>query len=112
MQLADKYGLSAAVARRKAGLPPIVHRTSSSDNTSLDKGGVQSITVAPSEAKCIEDVEVLDAAELFSEEPDLCRITRLEQRLMQIDTQPIFTADVYPRHKHLVVKMSMIYFIT
>ena len=53
-----------------------------------------------------DEIEVLDSAELFSKEPDLCSITRLEQRLMQIDTQPIFTADVYPRHKHLVVKRS------
>lgn len=106
MQLADKYGLSAAVARRKAGLPPLIQRTTTSDNASIDKSGGQAIAVAPSEAKCIEDIEVLDSVELFSKEPDLCRITRLEQRLMQIDTQPIFTADVYPRHKHLVVKRS------
>ena len=106
MQLADKYGLSAAVARRKAGLPPILQRTSTTDNTSIEKSTGQTISVAPSEAKCIEEIEVLDSSELFSDEPDLCRITRLEQRLMQIDTQPILTADVYPRHKHLVVKRS------
>ena len=105
MQLADKYGLSAAVARRKAGLPPIIQRAPSSDSTG-EKNAGQAISVAPSEAKSIEDVEVLDSTDLFSKEPDLCRITRLEQRLMQIDTQPSFTADVYPRHKHLVVKRS------
>ena len=33
MQLADKYGLSAAVARRKAGLPPIIQRAPTSDST-------------------------------------------------------------------------------
>ena len=105
MQLADKYGLSAAVARRKAGLPPIIQRAPTSDGTG-EKGGGQAISVAPSEAKSIEDIELLDSNDLFSKEPDLCRITRLEQRLMQIDTQPCFTADVYPRHKHLVVKRS------
>ena len=106
MQLADKYGLSAAVARRKSGLPPLLHRTSTSDHASLDKSGGQPISVAPSEAKSIEEIEVLDSEELFSEEPDLCRVTRLDQRLMQLDTQPILTAEVYPRHKHLVVKRS------
>jgi len=105
MQLADKYGLSAAVARRKAGLPPIIQRAPSADGTG-EKGSGQAVSVAPSEAKSIEDIEVLDSTDLFSKEPDLCRITRLEQRLMQIDTQPCFTADVYPRHKHLVVKRS------
>ena len=105
MQLADKYGLSAAVARRKAGLPPIIQRAPSADGAG-EKGSGQAVSVAPSEAKSIEDVEVLDSTDLFSKEPDLCRITRLEQRLMQIDTQPCFTADVYPRHKHLVVKRS------
>lgn len=105
MQLADKYGLSAAVARRKAGLPPIIQRAPTSDSTG-EKNSGQAISVAPSEAKSIEDVEELDSTELFSKEPDLCRITRLEQRLMQIDTQPSLTADVYPRHKHLVVKRS------
>ena len=109
MQLADKYGLSAAVARRKAGLPPIVQRSpAATDNTSFEgaKTGGQAVSVAPSQAKCIEEVEVLDMAELFAKTPDLCRTTRLEQRLMQIDSQPISTADVYPRHKHLVVKRS------
>jgi len=106
MQLADKYGLSAAVARRKAGLPPIIQRNSTSDTSTLEKSGGKSISVAPSEAKQIEDIEVLDSTDLFSKEPDLCTISRLEQRLMQIDTQPALTADVYPRHKHLVVKRS------
>ena len=106
MQLADKYGLSAAVARRKAGLPPIIQRNSTSDSSTLEKSGGKSISVAPSEAKQIEDIEVLDSTDLFSKEPDLCTISRLEQRLMQIDTQPALTADVYPRHKHLVVKRS------
>ena len=63
MQLADKYGLSAAVARRKAGLPPIIQRAPSADGTG-EKGSGQAVSVAPSEAKSIEDIEVLDSTDI------------------------------------------------
>ena len=74
----------------------------------LIKGGNQAgnVSVAASGAKHIDEIEVLDVTEIFTKMPDLCSTTRLEQRLMQIDTQPHMTKDVYPRHKHLVVKRS------
>ena len=100
MQLADRYGLSgsSAMARRKAGLPPMSLRGSGDDSSA--------VSAAPSEAKDIDEVESVDYKELFSTPIDLCRTTNLSQRLMQLDTQPEKMADVYPRHKHLVVKRS------
>ena len=70
------------------------------------------------QAKSIEEVEEAESLykELFSsptsdgsfgaEFVDLCKTTTIGQRLTQVDTQPENMADVYPRHKHLVVKRS------
>lgn len=109
MQLADRYGLTgaSAMARRKAGLPPMSAlslSSSASDNMTETGGGVGA---APSQAKTIEDVEAQDCIkDLFADCVDLCRTTTVDQRLSQVDTQPEMMAGVYPRHKHLVVKRS------
>ena len=98
MQLADRYGLTgaSAMARRKAGLPPMTTGGS----------GDSDVNAAPSQAVGIEEVEGPDCIkDLFTTEVDLCRgSTTVDQRLSQADTQPTTMADVYPRHKHLVVK--------
>ena len=101
MQLADKYGMGSS--RRKAGLPPL-HSLKG-----LSAGGddAKGISIAPSEAKDIEEVESeIDFKDVFVEPVDLFRTTRLDQRLMQLDIQPTKSSEVYPRHKHLVVKRS------
>ena len=51
MQLTDKYGLSAAVARKRAGLPPL-HNLSIKGNQETSSTGAQ-VAVAPSESKSI-----------------------------------------------------------
>ena len=98
MQLADRYGLTgaSAMARRKAGLPPM---------SSGGGGGDSDVNAAPSQAVSIDEVEGTDCIkDLFTTDIDLCRATSVDQRLNQADTQPTTMADVYPRHKHLVVK--------
>jgi len=106
MQLADRYGLSgaSAMARRKAGLPPLASMRAGGGGDHLDANAAAA--AAPSEAKDIEEVESVDFKELFSTPVDLCRTTKIGQRMSQLDTQPDKMADVYPRHKHLVVKRS------
>ena len=76
------------------------------------------VVVSHTQAKSIEEVEEAESLykELFSsptsdgsfgaEFVDLCKTTTIGQRLTQVDTQPENMADVYPRHKHLVVKRS------
>ena len=67
MQLTDKYGLSAAVARKRAGLPPLHSLSLKSGQENAGAGG--QVNLAPCEAKNIEDVEVLPIDELFSDKP-------------------------------------------
>ena len=102
MQLTDKYGLSAAVARKRAGLPPL-------HNLSLKSGQENAggqVTIASSEPKNIEDVEVLPTDELYGECVNLTKITSLDQRLVQLDVQPSASKDLFPRHKYLMIKRS------
>ena len=93
MQLSDKYGLTAAVARRRAGLPPL---TSSlpygikEGNDGADGDGKQA-EPAPAVAKDISEIEVLDEEAIFGAEgaedvagPDLRVINGLMQRLAQV----------------------------
>lgn len=53
----------------------------------------------------IEEVEVLPE-DLFEKEVDLCSVTSLDQRLLNLDAQPESMSDVFPRHKHLMIKRS------
>ena len=106
MQLTDKYGLSAAVARKRAGLPPL-HSLSLKPGQESPGGGGGQVTLAPCQAKNIEDVEVLPSDELFSETPVyLTQVTTLDQRLVQLDVQPVSSKDLFPRHKYLMIKRS------
>ena len=71
MQLTDKYGLSAAVARKRAGLPPLHSLSLKSGQESVpggggSGGGVQ-VSLAPCQAKNIEEIEVLPIDELFGD---------------------------------------------
>ena len=71
MQLTDKYGLSAAVARKRAGLPPLHSLSLKSGQESVSggagSGGGAQVNLAPCQAKNIEEIEVLPIDELFGD---------------------------------------------
>merc|ERR1712141_511442 len=101
MQLTDKYGLSAAVARRRAGLPPLHSLTGKS--TSQEGNG--QVPLAPAESKMVDEIEKFDLETMLTP-VDLSSIATLEQRLAQIDIQPESVLELYPRHKYLMIKRS------
>ena len=105
MQLSDKYGLNTAMARKRAGLPPLTQQAGGAAAAVADPTG-QSVELTPSEAVDISEVEVLPEAELFEKPVDLCQVTDLQQRFQQMETQPSGVRDVFPRHKHLMIKRS------
>lgn len=96
MQLTDKYGLSAAVARKRAGLPPLMHKQ--------DQGQGQ-VAMAPASAKKIQDIETLPSEAAF-EPLDLTQVTHLDQRLAQLDIQSPISKELFPKHKYLMIKRS------
>ena len=53
----------------------------------------------------IDEIEVLPE-DLYDHEVDLTKVTTLEQRLVQLDIQPVATKDLFPRHKYLMIKRS------
>ncbi len=105
MQLSDKYGLTATMARRRAGLPPIAAGSSGSPFGSPGLDTAKQAEPSPAEAVDIFEVEVLPE-DLFEKEVDLCSVTSLDQRLLNLDLQPEAMAAVFPRHKHLMIKRS------
>merc|ERR1712083_694241 len=45
--------------------------------------------------------------ELFSDKPvNMTQVTSLDQRLVQLDVQPVSSKDLFPRHKYLMIKRS------
>merc|ERR1719312_1052083 len=44
--------------------------------------------------------------ELLTEELSLCKVTKLDQRLGQMEGQPRDIKEMFPRHKHLMIKRS------
>merc|ERR1712032_865621 len=46
------------------------------------------------------------AMDLITEQLDLAKLTKLPQRLAQLETQPLEIGDIFPRHKHLMIKRS------
>ena len=103
MQLTDKYGLSATVARRRAGLPPLHSLTS---KPTPQEGNTGQVPLAPAESKMMEEVEKFDVESMFNDPVDLSSIATLEQRLAQIDIQPESVLKLFPRHKYLMIKRS------
>jgi len=105
MQLTDKYGLSATVARRRAGLPPLHSLTS---KPTPQEGNTGQVPLAPAESKMMEEVEKFDVESMFNHDDpvDLSSIATLEQRLAQIDIQPESVLKLFPRHKYLMIKRS------
>merc|ERR1719411_1174369 len=44
--------------------------------------------------------------DLITEQLELAKLTKLPQRLAQLETQPLEIGDIFPRHKHLMIKRS------
>lgn len=98
LQLSDKYGLTNVVARKRAGLPPL----------SLGPGREEvgrGVELAPAEAVALASLAE-PPMDLLTEALDLCRVTRLPQRLAHLEHQPEHINDIFPRHKHLMIKRS------
>ncbi|KAB7505713.1 Dynactin subunit 4 [Armadillidium nasatum] len=55
--------------------------------------------------EAVDEVEDLPS-EIFTDEINLSDVTSIEQRLAVPDRQPELTKDLYPLHKHLLVKKS------
>lgn len=91
----DKTGLTAAVLRKRIGLP---------ENVPLIQPKSQVKKVAPGQAE--ENVD--DFPEhLLTQPVNLLETTTLEQRLMQVDSQPMEINKIFPFQKMLVLKTSL-----
>ncbi|XP_059482923.1 dynactin subunit 4 isoform X1 [Neocloeon triangulifer] len=89
---AEKYGLSAAVARKRLS------------NLPQRENKVHQSTVEPS--KATEEVDQLPD-EVFFEPIRLSQITTVKQRLACPEVQPIDVSNLHPIHKSLLVKRSL-----
>jgi len=98
LQLSDKYGLTTVVARKRVGLPPLGPIGGRED---LGKP----VEICPAEAKSLDEEDDLPA-ELLTDELSFYKVTSLPQRFSQLDFQPETTSDIFPRHKHLMIKRS------
>merc|ERR1712218_744085 len=56
----------------------------------------------------MEEVEKFDVESMFNHDDpvDLSSIATLEQRLAQLESQPLEIGDLFPKHKHLMIKRS------
>ncbi|KAL7985826.1 hypothetical protein Chor_010992 [Crotalus horridus] len=57
-------------------------------------------------AQAVEEVEPLPE-DYYTRPVNLTEVTTLKQRLLQPDFQPICASQLYPRHKHLLIKRSL-----
>ncbi|TRY61406.1 hypothetical protein TCAL_03671 [Tigriopus californicus] len=103
MQLSDKYGVSSAVARKRAGLPPAAR--SQLETASGAEAGRNAVELAPSPAVAIEEVEVLPE-DLFTRPVVLSDVMALPARLSLLEQPPVMARDLYLKHKHLMIKRS------
>jgi len=98
LQLSDKYGLTNVVNRKRAGLPPL------SIGSGREELG-RPVEISPSEPVELDSEQDLPI-ELLTEPLDLCKVTQMTQRLAQLEVQPTTLADIFPKHKHLMIKRS------
>lgn len=92
LTLTDKTGLTAAIVRKRVGLP----------EQPVFRGNIKEVTPAVAKGT----VEELNP-NIFTKELNLCEVTTLEQRLLQPDWQPETVDLLFPVHKHLTVKRSL-----
>nr|CAD7425528.1 unnamed protein product [Timema monikensis] len=92
----DKFGLTAMVARKRAGLPPL------GGLAYKDDGGNAPEVLA---SIATEEVEQLPE-DIFTKPIDISKVTTLPQRLSQPDFQPLLTQGLLPVHKQFLIKRS------
>ncbi|CAL4082398.1 unnamed protein product [Meganyctiphanes norvegica] len=97
LSLSDKYSLSSVMSRKS--LSPI---SPFSPKVSLDES--QTSEVTPSEAT--EEIEGLPE-NIFIEEINLSSVSTIGQRMASPEWQPDHTSELYPLHKHILVKRSL-----
>lgn len=96
LHFSDKFGLTALMARKRAGLPPL-----GGVGIKDDTGCILELT--PSEAS--EDMEQLPD-DIFTKPVNLAQVTTLTQRLAQPEFQKELVSELFPAHKHLMIKRS------
>ncbi|NXP13920.1 DCTN4 protein, partial [Thinocorus orbignyianus] len=100
IHVVDKYGLGTRLQRQRPGAP-----ISALAGLSLKEGEDQKeIKIEPADA--VEEVEPLPE-DYYTRPINLTEVTTLRQRLLQPDFQPICASQLYPRHKHLLIKRSL-----
>ncbi|XP_029410089.1 dynactin subunit 4 isoform X2 [Nannospalax galili] len=100
LAFSDKYGLGTRLQRPRAGAS-----ISSLAGLSLKEGEDQKeIKIEPAQA--VDEVEPLPE-DYYTRPVNLTEVTTLQQRLLQPDFQPVCASQLYPRHKHLLIKRSL-----
>ncbi|XP_062943048.1 dynactin subunit 4 isoform X1 [Cynocephalus volans] len=100
IHVVDKYGLGTRLQRPRAGAS-----ISTLAGLSLKEGEDQKeIKIEPAQA--VDEVEPLPE-DYYTRPVNLTEVTTLHQRLLQPDFQPICASQLYPRHKHLLIKRSL-----
>merc|ERR1740131_804105 len=102
LHLSDKYGLSSVAARKRSGLSSLALGTGLTGGRE-DVG--RQVDVAPATAISLSEVSDLPT-QLLTDPLDLYNVTNLEQRFGQVEFQPVDIKDLFPRHKHLMIKRS------
>ncbi|KAK9506247.1 hypothetical protein O3M35_008217 [Rhynocoris fuscipes] len=95
--LTDKYGLTAMIARKRAGLPSLPLAGKDLNQTTLP-------IIKPCTA--VENIEPLPDS-YYTEVPDLTKVTTLEQRHANPMLQPEYTNMLHPQHRHFYIKRSL-----
>uniref|UniRef100_A0A2K5CYC9 Dynactin subunit 4 n=1 Tax=Aotus nancymaae TaxID=37293 RepID=A0A2K5CYC9_AOTNA len=100
LAFSDKYGLGTRLQRPRAGAS-----ISTLAGLSLKEGEDQKeIKIEPAQA--VDEVEPLPE-DYYTRPVNLTEVTTLQQRLLQPDFQPVCASQLYPRHKHLLIKRSL-----
>lgn len=102
LHLSDKYGLSSVAARKRSGLSSLALGTGLAGGRD-DLG--RPVDIAPATPVSLNEVNDLPT-ELLSDPIDLYNVTSLEQRFAQVEFQPESVDNIYPTHKHLMIKRS------
>ncbi|XP_032885643.1 dynactin subunit 4 isoform X1 [Amblyraja radiata] len=100
IHVVDKYGLGTRLQRQRAGAPII----SLAGPTLKETDDHKEIKIEPAQA--LEEVEPLPE-DYYTRPINLPEVTTLHQRLLQPDFQPINASQLYPKHKHLLIKRSL-----
>ncbi|XP_043559028.1 dynactin subunit 4 isoform X1 [Chiloscyllium plagiosum] len=100
IHVVDKYGLGTRLQRQRSGAPIITLAGS----TLKEAEDQKEIKIEP--AQPLEEVEPLPE-DYYTRALNLPEVTTLHQRLLQPDFQPISASQLYPKHKHLLIKRSL-----